>query len=115
MPHHSMTGRILTEVAARVEGDREDELRSAFAELLTQPLPDGLLRTELLRGPDGTWRVQTLWRDREALDAMRASAEPPAAPTLFRLVGAQPVLVVFEVADGLPGGDGADRAERASG
>ena len=92
-----MTGQILTEVLATVDADREAELLAGFEELIAGPLPDGLLRTELLRGGNQEWRVQTLWRDRAALDAMRAGAEPPAAPRLFRGVGAEPSLRVYAV------------------
>lgn len=92
-----MPETILTEVSAPVAPDRETDLIAGFRELLAGPLPDGLVRTELLRGPDGEWRVNSLWRDRQALDAMRAGSEPPAAPTLFRKVGAEPTLRVFQV------------------
>ena len=88
---------VLTEVSATVPDDRVTELADGFAELSGRPLPDGLQRTELLRGPDGEWRIQSLWRDQGALDAMRAQAQPPAAPQLFRQVGADPVLRIYVV------------------
>lgn len=113
MPISGMTGRslvcsspskkvvllahVLTEVSADVAPDRVTELTDGFAELTRQALPDGLLRTELLRGSDGEWRIQSLWRDQAALDAMRALPEPPAAPRLFRQVGAEPVLRIYVV------------------
>lgn len=93
-----MTIPVLTEVSAVVDPASEERLLAAFGELVAKPVPDGLLRTELLRGSDHTWRIETLWRDRAALDAMRAGTEPPAAPALFRSVGADPTLTVFEVA-----------------
>ncbi|ABL81603.1 MULTISPECIES: hypothetical protein [unclassified Nocardioides] len=93
-----MGTQILTEVAARVDAQREEELLVGFHRLLQGPVPDGLVRTELLRGADGEWRIQTLWASREALDAMRALPEPPAAPSLFRSVGAEPHLAILEVA-----------------
>lgn len=92
-----MTARLLTEVSAVVADDRVDDLVQGFQDLLQGEVPDGLLRTELLQGQAGQWRIQTLWRDRAALDAMRASAEPPAAPALFRRVGAEPSLAVLEL------------------
>ncbi|MFJ3728917.1 hypothetical protein ACIPYQ_41070 [Streptomyces sp. NPDC090045] len=55
------------------------------------------MRTELLSGQDGRWRIQTLWRDRAALDAMRAAPDGPAALRLFREVGADPGLALFDV------------------
>jgi hypothetical protein len=93
-----MTGQVLSEVSAFVLPERVAALVAGYRELLARPLPDGLLRTELLGGEDGRWRIQTLWRDRAALDAMRAGPRPPAAPQLFREVGAEPELAVFDVA-----------------
>jgi hypothetical protein len=92
-----MSGEVMTEVSAIVSVEHADDVPGAFAELLQQPLPDGLLRTELLRGPDGEWRIQSLWHDQEALATMRAGTEPPAAPTLFRRLGADPVLRIYDV------------------
>ena len=92
-----MTGEVLTEVSAVVAPEREAELVAAYRELVAGTLPDGLVRTELLGGRDGHCGIQTLWRDRAALDAMRAAPEGPAAPRLFREVGAEPALARFEV------------------
>lgn len=89
-------GHVLTEVRAVVDPSRSDALTAGFEALLREPPPDGLLRTELLHA-DGEWRIQTLWRDREALAAMRASSEEPAAPKLFASVGARPELTILEV------------------
>jgi hypothetical protein len=93
----TMPTQILTEVGATVEADREAELVAAFREMTAGGTPTGLVRTELLRGPNGQWRIQTLWRDSAALDAMRAGPEPPAAPRLFSRVGAEPSLQVYTV------------------
>jgi hypothetical protein len=92
-----MPGEIMTEVSAIVPGERVGDVPAAFAELARRPLPDGLLRTELLAGRDGEWKIQSLWRDQAALDAMRGGAEPPAAPALFRQLGAEPVLRIYDV------------------
>ena len=92
-----MANRILTDVSATVDPAREEELVSGFQNLIAEQVPDGLVRTELLRGADGSWRIQTVWRDRDALHAMRAAAEPPAAPRLFLSVGADPSLQVYEI------------------
>lgn len=93
-----MSQHILTEVSATVDPERESDLVAAFGDLPRSAFPDGLLRSELLHGANGRWRIQTLWRDRAALDAMRAGSEPPVAPTLFLNVGAEPTLEILEVA-----------------
>ena len=90
-----MPGEIMTEVSAIVAGERTGDVLAAFTELAQRPLPDGLLRTELLKGRDGEWKIQSLWRDRAALDVMRAGPEPPAAPALFRQLGAEPELWIY--------------------
>ncbi len=92
-----MSQNLLTEVTATVPEGHEHAVLTAFVDLVHGRLPDGLLRTELLSGPDGQWRIQSLWRDQAALDAMRASPEPPAAPALFRSVGAEPSLRILTV------------------
>jgi hypothetical protein len=92
-----MNQRILTVVSARVDPSREAELLAGFRSLLTAPVPDGLMRTELLRSSSGAWQLHTLWTDRDALDKMRAATEAPAAPRPFRSVGADPSLEIFEV------------------
>jgi hypothetical protein len=93
-----VTGQILTEVGAVVAPEREADLLAAYQQVLARPLPDGLLRTELLQGADGQWRIHTLWRDQASLDAMRTSAEGPIAPRLFREAGADPHVAWFQVA-----------------
>ncbi|WP_205327189.1 antibiotic biosynthesis monooxygenase [Glycomyces sp. YM15] len=92
-----MAEQVLTEVSAVVAPEREADLLVAYREVAAGPFPDGLIRTELLSGGGGRWRIQTLWRDQAALEAMRAGPEPPTAPRLFREVGADPELVILDV------------------
>ena len=89
---------VLTRVTAAVDPGRADDLVAAYRELLTQPFPDGLEQTMLLRGDRDEWQVITVWRDRAALDAMRAQPEPPAAVTLFRQFDSTPAVAIFEIA-----------------
>jgi hypothetical protein len=87
--------RLITSVSAVVESARGSELMDGFRELIHGAMPEGLLRTEQLRGQDGTWRIQSLWRDRDALLAARDSREPLAALELFRRVGPDHTHEVF--------------------
>ena len=90
--------RVVSEVSAVVSPEREDEFLAGFREMIALPRPEGLLRTELLRGSDGWWRIQTLWRDLDALAATRITPEPPrTAPQVFRSVGAEPSLEILDV------------------
>jgi hypothetical protein len=94
-----VSGRILTEVSATVPSDRAGAVLAAYRALLEKPLPDGMIRTQLVEGPDDAWRIQSLWRDQTALDTMRAGPEPPAAPLLFRNLGVEPTLTILQVRD----------------
>lgn len=81
---------VVTAVDAIVPSEREAELLEGFRRMTASRHPDGLLRTELLRGQDGHWRIQTTWRDLDTIKALRAAGEPPAAQDLLESVGATP-------------------------
>lgn len=97
-----MPTSIMTSVNATVDPEHESELLAGFRDLTAGPMPEGLVRTELLRGQGGRWRVETVWRDRDALEAVRTSGEPPAALELFRRVGADHSHEVFFVESAYP-------------
>jgi heme-degrading monooxygenase HmoA len=91
----------MTTVDAVVPADRESELIDGFRRMAAGSSPDGLIRTELLRGQEGRWRIQTTWRDREAVIALRARGEGPAAMRLLDAVGATHTHTVFTVEESL--------------
>jgi heme-degrading monooxygenase HmoA len=76
-------------VEGEIDTGREDDLRSAW-EQRTSELPAGLIESFLLRSEKATWRIVTVWESREALMAMRASGERPAALVMFEQAGAEP-------------------------
>jgi heme-degrading monooxygenase HmoA len=88
---------VLTVLEAQVPPGGETALRAAY-ETGAAVLPEGLVRSELLRDVrDVTrWRIQTWWASREALETMRA-AGTPAGVLMFRAAGAEPALAVFDV------------------
>ncbi len=53
------------------------------------------MRSDLLRGRDGAWRIATVWRDRSALMALREGGAPPAALALLDRLGVQHTHAVF--------------------
>jgi hypothetical protein len=89
---------ILTVLEAHVSLDHASSLEDGYRSLGAQPKPLGLVSSRLIRGvADATlWRVETLWRDRAALEAMRTQGTPGGV-LLFRNVGVEPSLAVFEV------------------
>ena len=88
---------VVTVVEGRVPTERSGVFEAAYATLLTMPVPDGLITTQLLRGVGDrdVWRIETVWRDREAIEAMRAKGTPLAVK-LFRDAGVEPSVLLFE-------------------
>ncbi len=90
-------GQLVTSVDFAIAAEGEQALLDGFRALNETASPDGLLRTELLRAPDGRWRIQTTWRDKEAVMALRASGKPPAVLELLDRLGAAHTHSVFTV------------------
>ena len=86
---------VVTVVDAVVPEEREAELLAGYRELNEGPKPDGLLRSELFRGREGSWRIQTVWRDPSALLSLRQGGQPPAALVLLDGLGVQHTHAVF--------------------
>jgi heme-degrading monooxygenase HmoA len=87
----------VTIVEGAVDPAREDDLRSAWEETTSQALPDGFLESSLLRADDGIWRIVTVWESEEAVMAMRASGERPAALVMFERAGSEPSVSMWTV------------------
>jgi heme-degrading monooxygenase HmoA len=80
---------FVTIVEGVVDPGREDDLRSAW-EQRPSPPPAGFIQSFLLRGEEGIWRIATVWESREAVMAMRASGDRPAALVMLEQAGAEP-------------------------
>ncbi len=90
--------QVMTILESHVAPDKQATLKAAFANAIKH-LEPGLEETFLARSnADPTlWRIMAVWRDREALDAMRASGETPRGILIFREAGAEPSLNVFAI------------------
>jgi heme-degrading monooxygenase HmoA len=67
-------------------------------------MPPGWKASYLLRDSEDSevCRLSTLWESREALEQYRGTTKVPAALALFRSVGVEPHLRIFEVPVRLP-------------
>ncbi len=90
---------VLTILEARVAPEKAQRLHDAYSQGI-QHLDAGIVQTFLLRNAKdpALWQIATLWKDREALDAMRRTGETPRGVVMFRAAGAEPVLSILEVA-----------------
>ncbi|MEI6622640.1 MAG: hypothetical protein WCP28_12110 [Actinomycetes bacterium] len=84
-----MAKQVVTVVDAQVDEGREADLLNGYRRMVGDDEPDGLIRSELLRGQDGAWRIQTTWRDLDAIIELRKSGKPHAASALLDGIGAQ--------------------------
>lgn len=92
-----MSAPVVTTIDATIQPAHEQDLLDGFRQMNDGKEPDGLVRSELLRGQGGAWRIQTTWRDRDALMALRHGGEPPAALALLDRLGADHSHAVFTV------------------
>ena len=89
---------IMTVLEARVATDHHSDVEKVFREGM-QPLPPEIVESYLVRDTNdpSLFRLTTLWRSMEALEAMRQSGVKPKGLQMFEAVGAKPFLHVFEV------------------
>ena len=93
----SASTMVMTTLEAAVEEERWPLLVDAYEAARSIPEP-GLLESFLTQ--DAThperWRIETLWRDRAALAAMR-DAGTPRGVLMFRAAGVEPTLAIATV------------------
>lgn len=93
-------GLVLTVLEARVQAHRVPALLRAYEETRNAAVPPFVVRSFLLRSDTDPeiWRIMTVFRSREELEAMRASGTPRAV-LMFRAAGAEPSYSLFNIAD----------------
>ena len=92
-----MSTHVITVVDATIDPARETDLLAGFRALNEGERPAGLLRSQLLRGQDGAWRIETTWDSMEALMELRRAGRPPAALALLEGLGAEHTHAWFTV------------------
>ncbi|SRR5713101_3552097 len=90
---------VMTVVEGKVPGSRILEFEEAYSFVRDQPKPQGWKRSMLLRDTkeEGLYRISTLWENRQALEEMRKGPGVPVAIALYRKVGVEPNLRIFEI------------------
>lgn len=90
--------KVMTVLEARVAQERWADLERAFASLGAQR-PAPLETSYLVQAMDdpALWRLVGLWRSRDELEQYRQSVEAPGGVLLFRSIGAEPAMSLFEV------------------
>jgi quinol monooxygenase YgiN len=90
---------VMTILEAQVAAARWDALHESYDARARLPESGAIVESFLVQSDEApnTWRIVTVWRDREALDAVRSSGETPTGVLIFRDADAEPRLTVFTV------------------
>lgn len=91
---------VVTILQAEVDPERAPDLVTAYREGVGE-LEPGIVDTYLLHDArdERQWRIVTVWRSLEALEAMRASGQTPRGVQFFAAAGAQAALSVLGVVE----------------
>jgi hypothetical protein len=94
---------VITVLEARVSKEYWRVLQEAYHNA-TQNRDAGLEQSFLIHSKKELdfWRILTVWKDQEALDAMRNSGEIPRGVLIFREAKAEPTLSIFDVDQWIP-------------
>jgi quinol monooxygenase YgiN len=93
-----MANQVMTVLEGKVGAERWAELDQRFAQLGGQR-PAQLVQSFLAQSEaDPTiWRLIAVWQSRQALDEYRAAAPTPGGVLLFRSLGVEPAMAIFEI------------------
>ena len=94
---------VMTILEAHVAAENWGAFQTDYNNRITK-LPPQMVQTFLLQGTsDQTlWQIISVWKSREALEEMRNSGETPEGVVMFRAVGAEPKLSIFNVPASAP-------------
>lgn len=90
---------IMTILEGQVSPERWDVLRDSYEARARLPPSGSIVESFLIQGaPESDiWRIVTVWRSQEALEAMRNSGETPVGVLIFRDADTEPRLTIFAV------------------
>ncbi|AEF42043.1 hypothetical protein [Hoyosella subflava] len=91
---------VVTVLEGIVPIDKWDEFTANYKAVTSAKLPPEMIETYLVHGTTNlsSWRILTYWHSREALEEYRRSVDTPGGILLFRSVGVEPRLTIFDVA-----------------
>jgi quinol monooxygenase YgiN len=94
---------VITILEAQVGTEKWTAFQTDFKNRTAQLPPQMVQTFQLQDSADRTlWRILSVWRSREALDEMRNSGETPEGVVMFRNVGAEPRLSIWNVSAAAP-------------
>lgn len=93
-----MATMVMTILESHIPADHWPDLEQGFARLGAEKPPQLTQSFLTQSSADPTlWRLVGIWRSRDDLDEYRASGVTPGGVLLFRSLGAEPTLNLFDV------------------
>jgi len=92
---------VMTVLEGRVPPEKVGVLRESYRTMGIAKLPPHLDESFLVQDAETpeVWRIMTVWKRKEDLEAYRQSGETPTGVLIFRKAGAEPTLRVFDIAE----------------
>ncbi|TMI28190.1 hypothetical protein E6H36_01420 [Candidatus Bathyarchaeota archaeon] len=104
IPARWYTGmEVMIVVEAKVPHARIKEFQAGYASMRGKPRPLGWRQSLLLQDTEDPelHRLSTTWESQDALDKYRRSTNVPVVIALFRSVGVEPKIHVFQIQERL--------------
>jgi hypothetical protein len=99
---------VMTVLEAPVSRQQWSVLAQTFQEWLgPQYFPPQLVQSLLVQSASDpeVWQIVAIWQSRDALEEYRRSVVMPGGVLLFRSVGADPILTIYDVVHEVPAFD----------
>lgn len=88
---------VITTLEAKLSPEQADKLQALYRQAI-QEMPPGFVSYLLNNQTDrSTWRIVTVWKSQEELDAMLATGQTPRGKAMFLEVGVEPTLSIWDV------------------
>jgi hypothetical protein len=93
-----MNEQVITMVEGVVPENKWQALQEGYASVSLSP-PEGIVQSYIMQGKadPSLWRLVTVWQSLEALKTMQQTHSVPPGIRIFRDVGVQPQVTIFEV------------------
>lgn len=90
---------VITILEAEVKQELWEKLKQAY-QARTREMPKHIVQSYVVQNQTSPtiWRIITIWRSQEDLNAMRASGKTPTGVLIFQDAEATPKLSIFDVA-----------------
>lgn len=88
---------VITTLEAKLNAEQAEKLKILYRQTAKE-MPPGFVSYLLNNQTDRSlWRIVTVWKSQEELNAMLATGKTPRGKAMFLEVGAEPALSIWDV------------------